>query len=167
MSLGNNAQCVLLHTKWKQEINHLSKCTCCSSKSARSGAHPSTPPSACNASRRATNELAKDRATETAIMRDHRRLHARAAEWNRAGGASRALAAAKLSTNYRASSLHYLLFRERHRLSDTCRHGRVPNTSIPCPPELWCTRLRQPWPPQCCAVPSAARALRTVMSTTN
>ena len=53
------------HTqKFKQKVSHLSKCTYCSSKSARSGARPSTPPRACNASGRATNELAKDRATD-------------------------------------------------------------------------------------------------------
>ena len=151
--IGTKEDLFFFHTKWKKEVSHLSKCTYCSSKSARSGAHPSTPPSACNASGRATNELAKDRATETAIMRDHRHLHARAAEWNRAGGASRALTAAKLSTNWRASSLH---LPPVARATTTKRHlsprRSSLSTSVPCPPELWCTRLRRPWPPL--AVPS-------------
>ena len=113
-----------------------------SSKPARSRALPSTPPRACSAGR-ATNELANDRATETAIMRDHRRLHARAPERNKAGRASRALTAAKVSTNWRASSLHFLPFRERQQPNDTCCHGGVLSASVPCPADLWCTRL--PW----------------------
>ena len=59
----------------------------------------------------------------------------------------------------------FLPFRERQRPSDTCRHGGVVSTSVPCPPEVWCTRFRRPWQPL--AVPSAARAQRTVMSTAN
>ena len=66
-------------------------------RSAKSGAHPSAPPRACNAVGNATNELAKERAQDTDSTRDHRLRHACAAEWNMAGGASRALAAAKLS----------------------------------------------------------------------
>ena len=61
----------------------------------------------------ATNELAKERAQDTESTRDHRLHHACAAEWNMACGASRALAAAKLSTNWRASSLHLPPVREQ------------------------------------------------------
>ena len=46
----------------------------------------------------------------------------------------------------------FLPFRERQRPNDTCRHGGVLSTSVPCPPKLWCTRLRRPWPTL--AVPS-------------
>ena len=77
--------------------------------SAKSGAHPSAPPKACNAVGNATNELAKERAQDIESNRDHRLRHACAAEWNMAYGTWRALAAAKLPTNWRASSLHLRL----------------------------------------------------------
>ena len=99
-------------------------------------------------------------ATETAIVRDHHRLHARAAEQKRSGGASRAhcgQAFHKLESFLTPSSSRFE--------SDNDQTTPVARSSVPCPPALWWTRLRRPWPPL--TVPSAARALQTVMSPKN
>ena len=101
---------------------------------------------------------------DTAIIRAHQRLHANAAEWDRAGGASRALTAAKLSTNWRDSSLQRPLV---SRATTSRRHLSARKSSdyfrslsralVQTAPSA----LAAPG----CAVPSDAMAHRRVMST--
>ena len=109
-----------------------------SNRSARSGAQPSAPPRGRRAANgMATKELAKERAQDTAIILAHRRLHANAAEWNRSGGASRALTAAKLSTSWRDSSLQRPpIFKSNHHEVtpvNTEEFRILPFLVLPCP----------------------------------
>ena len=134
-------------------------------RSAKSGAQPSAPPRACIAVGNATNELAKDRAQDTESNRDHRLRHANAAEWNMVCGASRALATAKLSMNWRASSLH---LPPVSRATTTRRHlsHRKSSTYF----LSFSSRAREHTAPSnlaapSCAVPSAVRAHLSVIST--
>ena len=109
----------------------------------------------------ATKELANERAQDTAIIWAHRRLHANAAEWNRAGGASRALTAAKLSTNWRNSWLQRPpVFKSKHHEATPVSTRRSSeyfrSLSSPCPRT---DRHRPPWP--LLAVPSRPTRRRT------
>ena len=90
-----------------------------------------------------TKELAKERAQDTAIILAHQRLHANAAEWNRAGGASRALTAAKLSTNWRDSSLQRPPI---SRATTTRRHLSTRRSSEYLRSLPSCRRHRPSWP---------------------
>ena len=100
----------------------------CSNKSLRGHATPQGEP---------PTSWRKMKRPKTAIMRDHRRLHARAAEWNRAGGTSRALTAAKLSTNWRndqATPVATEEFRVRRSLSSRALVHTAPSPlAVPVP----------------------------------
>ena len=58
---------------------------------------------------------------------------------------------------------HAFQFHEQPPRGDTCQHGRIPNTSVPCPPVPSCKRHRPSW--TLFAVPSDATAHRRVTST--
>ena len=118
-------------------------------RSAKSGAHPSAPPRACNAVGNATNELAKERTQDAESNRDHRLRPACAAEWNMACGASRALAAAKLRQTGGPLHLHPVTTQEFSVLPFSSRAREHMAPSILAAPG--------------CAVPPAVRAHLSVI----
>ena len=84
------------HVRKLGQVKHSALAPQTWNKSAKSGGGPSVP---CRSTEGETSELAKALPQDTESMRDHRRVHAKKAERLRTRGASRARAAASISTN--------------------------------------------------------------------
>ena len=80
------------HVRKLGEVKH----SALAPQTSKSGGGPSIP---CRSTEDETSELAKTLPQDTESMRDHRRVHAKKAERLRTRGASRARAAASISTN--------------------------------------------------------------------